>query len=263
RRSWWRQRLGTPGSAEGGRPRTAPPSPAVLTVHSVYTKRSARRDRSHGSRDGLVRGRHGRGGRDVGHPEPAPRPRLRVPLPPARAPLARRHRRRASAEQEPRLGQHAGPDRVAPRAPHPRPRLAQGPLRGRHELLAGAPGGHGAALPLDGPPGAGDARRHREGPRARGRTRTRRLRHGTPGGPAGPLRGRRRRHRGLQPGPAARSRDAEERRRADAEGGPPPALKGGPMLSTTAPGLVALSIGRATIGLGLLHVLVTPAYVPA
>ena len=96
------------------------------------------------------RRRHRRRRGHVGRPHPAPGPHLRPPLSPGRG---RSSLDDIAAELEQSksndLGHHPRPGRVAPRAPRADAGLAQGPLRGRDQLLARHAGDHGAALSLD------------------------------------------------------------------------------------------------------------------
>ena len=135
-----------------------------LTERSEFSKPTLHTGRQHGPRDRDLRRRHRSGGRDLGRPEPTPGANLRAPLPPGAAPRARGDRGPARAEHEQHRDQHPRTGRLASGAPHARRRLAQGPLRGGDRLLAGHAGDHGATLPLESAPSAGQRRRDRARP---------------------------------------------------------------------------------------------------
>ena len=133
----------------GGRPRR---HGARLAARPLA--HAARRRERNGTRHGHARRRNRSRCRDLGRPEPAPGADLRAALPRGAAARARGDRGGAPAEQEQRVAEHPRSRRVASRPPQADPRLAQGPLRGRHRLLPRDAGDLRAALPLDGPPGA-------------------------------------------------------------------------------------------------------------
>ena len=132
-----------------------------LTERSEYSKHSQQEEhcRGNGSSQRNLRRRDRHGSRDIRDSDPAPGSHLCPAVPTAAPRRARRHCGRARTEQEQHLRQHPRPGRMASGPPRTRRRLAQGPLRGGHRLLAPDAGDAGAPLSLQRAPGPGRGRR--------------------------------------------------------------------------------------------------------